>query len=107
MVVPRNVRFASGPFVVSSQVIQVPHGVGPPAQFAFVPLRLTQSAVTLRSFVTSRVVVPPPERGSYALSTGPNAGNWNRYSWLRTIRVRPLTEKAAMPSPRAGVGTPS
>ena len=30
----------SGPLTVSSQVIQLPHGIGPPEQFIWVPLRL-------------------------------------------------------------------
>ena len=30
----------SGPFTVSSQVIQLPHGMTPPLQFIIVPFRL-------------------------------------------------------------------
>jgi hypothetical protein len=48
IVVPMNVLFASGPFVVSSQVIQVSHGVAPPAQLELVPFRLTQLSTSWR-----------------------------------------------------------
>ena len=36
----------SGPFTVSSQVIQLPHGMRPPAQFIWVPLRLVKAWTT-------------------------------------------------------------
>jgi hypothetical protein len=36
----------SGPLTVSSQVIQEPHGIGPPEQFIWVPLRLVKPRTT-------------------------------------------------------------
>ena len=36
----------SGPLTVSSQVIQLPHGIGPPEQFIWVPLRLVNESTT-------------------------------------------------------------
>jgi hypothetical protein len=47
--------------VVSSQVIQVPHGVGPPAQLTVVPLMLTKSRINSRvvGWTSSEVVQPP------------------------------------------------
>jgi hypothetical protein len=49
----------SGPLTVSSQVIQLPHGICPPEQFICVPLRLVRAETTLPWRVTSTVVVPP------------------------------------------------
>jgi hypothetical protein len=54
----------SGPFTVSSQVIQLPHGIRPPAQFICVPLQLVKAWITSPRFVTSIVVVPPPALAS-------------------------------------------
>ena len=36
----------SGPLTVSSQVIQLPHGMVPPEQFIWVPLRLVKDRTT-------------------------------------------------------------
>ena len=53
------------PIVVSSQVSQDPHGVGPPAQLRTVPLMLAQLDVHRpRSVSNSSVEVPPPASGS-------------------------------------------
>ena len=54
----------SGPLIVSSQVTQLPHGIGPPEQFICVPLRLVYECRTSPYRVTSIVVVPPPAIGS-------------------------------------------
>ena len=80
IVVPTKVLLASGPFVVSSQVIHDFQGVAPPAQLELVPFRLTQLPSTFRSLFTSTVVVPPPVFLSYALSAGPIAGTSKRTS---------------------------
>ena len=37
----------SGPFTVSSQVIQEPHGMLPPAQFIIVPFKLVEACLYL------------------------------------------------------------
>ena len=55
----RNLRCWSTPLGVSSHVIQVRHGVAPPAQLKVVPLRLTQLVTSSARGVISRVVVPP------------------------------------------------
>ena len=54
----------SGPFTVSSQVSQLPHGIAPPEQFIIVPARLTFEASTSPVGVTCTVVVPPLALGS-------------------------------------------
>ena len=102
------------PTTVSSQVSQVPHGVGMPAQLVSVPFRLTQeprsSAV---SASTSRVVVPPGALRSYAVCGTPitvPAGMSlpSPSSWLRTSRSLPLPmSKTPMPSWMGGVMKPS
>ena len=77
----------SGPFTVSSQVIQEPHGVGPPEQFIWVPLRLVNDLRTSPYLVTTIVVVPPRAIASYGTalpSGGPMAGPGLLTSWLRT-----------------------
>ena len=75
----------SGPFTVSSQVTQEPHGICPPEQFIIVPLRLVNARTTLPLGVTWTVVVPPRAIGSYGVP-GPNAGPGLLTSWLRTRR---------------------
>src|SRR5262245_11371304 len=51
--------------VVSAQLIQRFHGVGPPAQFRMVPLRLSLVSMCAPSFVSkTSVVVPPDASGS-------------------------------------------
>ena len=57
-----------GPTAVSSQLSQLPHGVGPPAQLTVVPERLTKSDWSSRFAPTTSVVVPPPATGSYGLA---------------------------------------
>ena len=58
---PDEVVRMVAPMVVSSHEIQLPHGVGPPAQFTRVPERLTKSRVICRVFRSmTSVVVPPP-----------------------------------------------
>src|SRR5918994_4841038 len=92
----------SGPLTVSSQVIQEPHGVGPPEQFICVPLRLVNACTTSPNLVTSIVVVPPPAIASYGVP-GPNAGTGLLTSWLRTKMTLPFgPANAAMPSWRPG-----
>ena len=54
----------SGPFTVSSQVIQLPHGMRPPEQFIWVPLRLVNGADDLAVAGDLVVVVPPGAVGS-------------------------------------------
>ena len=54
----------SGPLTVSSQVTQASHGMRPPEQFIWVPLRLVKDRTTSPNRVTSVVVVPPPAIGS-------------------------------------------
>ena len=56
-------------FSVSSQVIQVPHGVGPPAQFVRVPEMPTHSPRFVPSLLTSMTVQPPaaPTPASYTV----------------------------------------
>ena len=61
----------SGPLTVSSHVIQLPHGIGPPEQFIWVPLRLVNASTTFPFGVTSIVVVPPRAVASYGVP-GPN-----------------------------------
>ena len=99
----------------SSHVSQVPHGVGPPAQFVSVPARLTQSLTSRRSRSTSSVVVPPAlASGSYVpfamCGTGvaPSSSTSSVLSsWLRTSTVPPFgAAKAAMPSCSDGTTPP-
>ncbi len=54
----------SGPLTVSSHVIQLPQGIGPPIQFIWVPFRLVNDSWTLPRPSTSVVVVPPAVRAS-------------------------------------------
>ena len=54
----------SGPLTVSSHDSQLPHGIAPPEQFIWLPLRLTALLATLPKRSTSTVVVPPPAAGS-------------------------------------------
>ena len=54
----------SGPLTVSSQVIQVPHGIGPPEQFIWVPLMPVQASSTSPVSVVSMTVHPPWAIGS-------------------------------------------
>ena len=49
----------SGPLTVSSQVIQAPHGMRPPAQFICVPFRLVKASRTSPNWLTIVVVQPP------------------------------------------------
>ena len=56
----------SGPLTVSSQLTQLPHGIGPPLQFICVPFRLVNAPTTSPKRLTSTVVVPPWAIGSYA-----------------------------------------
>jgi hypothetical protein len=98
----------SGPLIVSSQVIQEPHGIGPPEQFIWVPLRLVKLRTTSPNRVTSTVVVPPRAIGSYAFAGSPNAGPALLISWLRTSTILPRgPRKAAIPSWRPGSSVPS
>src|SRR5688572_12627253 len=61
VLVPRALVLTVGPSVVSSQEIQLPQGVGPPAQLISVPERLTKSRTIVRFFGSiTNVVVPPP-----------------------------------------------
>ena len=88
----------SGPFTVSSQVTQLPHGIRPPAQFIWVPLRLVNARSTLPYRSTRVVVVPPRAMASYGVP-GPNAAPGPLTSWLRTSHTRRReASKAAMPS---------
>jgi hypothetical protein len=101
--------------VVSSQVSQLPHGVRPPAQFTIVPFTLANSRVSSGvpsgRMRTSRVVVPPPPRVSYALLASPitvEFAGLSRISWLRTRRVVPPGPAiAAIPSHALGTTLPS
>ncbi len=79
----------SGPLTVSSQVIQLPHGMRPPEQFICVPLRLVNAWTTCPSSVTSLVVVPPPVMASYGVPD-PKAGTGLLISWLRTSHTLPF-----------------
>ena len=54
----------SGPLTVSSQVIQTPHGIGPPEQFICVPLSPVQACSTSPKSVVSMTVQPPRAFGS-------------------------------------------
>ena len=54
----------SGPLTVSSHVIQVPQGIGPPEQFIFVPLMPVQASSTSPVRVVSMTVQPPWAIGS-------------------------------------------
>ena len=98
----------SGPLIVSSQVIQLPHGIGPPEQFICVPFRLVKLLTTSPVRLTSTVVVPPCAIGSYACVASPNACPGALTSWLRTSRTLPSRQpNAAMPSCRPGRTVPS
>src|SRR5215218_10269 len=97
----------SGPLTVSSQVIQLPHGIRPPEQFICVPLRLVNALITSPEVVTSVVVVPPPVDVSYG-TPGPNGSAGPLTSWLRTSSTFPFGPgNAAMPSWRPGSTVPS
>ncbi len=72
----------SGPLIVSSQDIQAPHGIGPPEQFIWVPLRLVAECTTSPNRVTSVVVVPPRAIESYGV-VGPKGVPGPLISWLR------------------------
>ncbi len=97
----------SGPLTVSSHVIQLPHGMGPPEQFIWVPLRLVKASTTLPFGVTSIVVVPPRAIASYGVP-GPNALPGALTSWLRTrYRFSPGPGNDAIPSWRPGRAVPS
>ncbi len=88
----------SGPLTVSSHVIQLPHGIGPPEQFIWVPLRLVYASTTFPLGVTSIVVVPPRAAASYGVP-GPNGAPGPFTSWLRTRRTfSPGPGNAAIPS---------
>ncbi len=88
----------SGPLMVSSQVTQAPHGIGPPEQFIIVPLRLVKDRIGLPFLVTWMVTVPAPAMASYGVP-GPNAGRGLLISWLRTSStVSSGPSNAAMPS---------
>ena len=54
----------SGPLTVSSQVIQAPHGIGPPEQFIIVPLMPVHASSTSPVRVVSMTVQPPRAFGS-------------------------------------------
>ena len=56
----RALKNRSVPMVVSSQVIQDPQGVGPPAQLCSVPPTLTKSRTSSRVFGSTISVVTPP-----------------------------------------------
>src|SRR5687768_18552460 len=62
----------SGPLIVSSQVIQLPHGMMPPEQFIIVPFRLVKASTTSPDGLVTTVVVPPSALASYGVP-GPNA----------------------------------
>ena len=85
----------------SSQVIQVPQGVRPPAQFRTVPAIEGKCLSRRPRLSNTSVVVPPRQAGSYIFSGGaltivPLPGD---SSWLRTRMVVPrLPAKAAIPS---------
>ena len=88
----------SGPLIVSSQLTQLSHGIRPPAQFIWVPLRLVNARSTLPYRSTRVVVVPPRAMASYGVP-GPNAGPGPLISWLRTSHTRRRgPANAAMPS---------
>src|SRR6266508_4490856 len=92
----------SGPFTVSSQEIQLLHGIGPPLQLFWVPLRLVYACRTSPYSVTSMLVVPPRAIESYGVP-GPNGAPGPLTSWLRTSRtVSSGPGNAAMPSCRPG-----
>ena len=59
----------SGPFTVSSHMIQVPQGVAAPAQFICVPLRLVKASSTSPNGVTSTVLVRALAIESYGVPT--------------------------------------
>jgi len=48
---------------VSSQAIQVPHGMTPPAQFTEMPPSTWIVSITLRSLPTTTFVLPATKRG--------------------------------------------
>ena len=97
----------SGPFTVSSQVTQEPHGIRPPEQFIIVPLRLVNALIGSPVGVTWIVVVPPPAWLSYGVP-GPNGAPGLLTSWLRTrIELRRGPSNAPMPSCRPGSSVPS
>ena len=95
-------------------MIQVSHGVGMPAQFVSVPLRLIQCEISsaLEASI-SRVTVPPGAFLSHAVAGSPMTVPAGRSlpspsSWLRTIRHRPPPMlKTAIPSWIGGVMKPS
>ena len=102
------------PITVSSQVSQVPHGVGMPAQLVSVPLRLIQSEMRWPVFASiSSVIVPPGALRSYAVFGSPitvpgGMSLPSPSSWLRTMRQVPSPmSKQAMPSWIGGVMKPS
>jgi hypothetical protein len=98
----------SGPLIVSSQVIQEPHGICPPEQFIWVPFRLVKLRTTWPVGVTSIVVVPLWAIGSYASAALPKARPGLFTSWLRTRIELPFGPgKAPMPSCRPGRRVPS
>src|SRR5690606_37118132 len=107
---PRDV-----PSTLSSQVSQLCHGVGPPAQLTIVPFRLMKSRTTSgtppSAMRTSSEVVHPPALASYAFDTSPlglAVRGVSRFSWLQISRTLPLgSANAAMPSKAPGVGVPS
>jgi hypothetical protein len=91
-------------------VIQLPHGVGPPAQFDDVPPMTAKLSTTVRSGDTTSLVHPPlkPESGSYRRWSGLTTAispDRPRFSWLRPRTVVPFGPlKAAIPSNTPGVG---
>ncbi len=95
--------------VVSSQLSQLPQGVGPPAQFRTVPLKLGQDRSSLPVLVLkTRFVQPPLPNLSYAAPALPNAFPEPLISWFRqSVTVSPSDAITAMPSCESGVGLPS
>ena len=80
----------SGPLTVSSQVIQLPHGIRPPEQFICVPFRLVNASSDLAvPASTSMVVVPPPAIASYGVPGAERGAAGPLISWLRTSHTLP------------------
>ena len=74
---------------LSSQVSQLPHGVGPPAQLLIVPDRPTHSLRRRPERVTSMTVQPPPSApGSYVVPSTSGTGSLlpGLASWFWTSR---------------------
>jgi hypothetical protein len=103
--------YRAGLISVSSQVSQVPHGVGPPAQLTAVPEMPTHSPKLRPCRSVSITVQPPPASApaSYTVPTTcgtpsaePADSSW---FWISRSRPRPAS-KTAVPSWFDGVGSP-